>query len=73
MMNTYKYEIIIYWSADDNAFIAEVPELPGCMAHGESHEAALGNIKTAIEFWIQTAMEANEPIPRPKCRRLVHA
>jgi predicted RNase H-like HicB family nuclease len=68
-----KYEIIIYWSADDGAFIAEVHELPGCMAHEASHEAALGNIKTAIELWIQTAEEFNDPIPQQKGRRLVYA
>ena len=68
-----KYEIIIYWSAEDDAFIAEVPELPGCMAHGASHEAALGNIKTAIELWIKTAKEFNDLIPQPKGRRLVYA
>jgi predicted RNase H-like HicB family nuclease len=61
-----KYEIIIYWSADDGAFIAEVPELPGCMAHGPSHEAALGNIKTAIELWIKTAKEFNDPTAATK-------
>jgi predicted RNase H-like HicB family nuclease len=68
-----KYEIIIYWSSDDGAFIAEIPELPGCMAHGASHEEALGNIKTAIDLWIQTAKEFNDPIPQPKGRRLVYA
>jgi predicted RNase H-like HicB family nuclease len=68
-----KYEIIIYWSSEDDAFVAEVPELPGCMAHGPSQESALANIKTAIELWIQTAREFNDPIPEPKGRRLVYA
>ena len=68
-----KYEIIIYWSEEDRAFIAEAPELPGCMAHGESHELALENIRSAIELWIKTAKEFNDPIPEPKGRRLVFA
>ena len=51
----YKYEVIIYWSNEDNAFIAEVPELPGCMAHGETPEKALKNAKEAIQLWIDTA------------------
>jgi predicted RNase H-like HicB family nuclease len=68
-----KYEIIIYWSEEDQAFIAEAPELPGCMAHGNSHEAALNNIRSAMELWIETAKEFNDPIPSPKCRRLAFA
>ena len=59
----YKYEIIIYWSAEDRAFIAEVPELPGCMAHGDSYESALGNVKQAMQLWIETAKEFSDPIP----------
>jgi predicted RNase H-like HicB family nuclease len=68
-----KYEIIIYWSADDRAFIAEVPELPGCMAHGASHEKALANIRKAMKLWIATAKEFRQAIPKPKGRRLVFA
>ena len=68
-----KYEIIIFWSEEDHSFIAEVPELPGCMAHGDSHNAALDNIKDAMELWIATAKEFNDPIPKPKGRRLVFA
>ena len=68
-----KYEIIIFWSEEDKSFIAEVPELPGCMAHGDSHNAALVNIKDAMELWITTAKEFNDPIPKPKGRRLVYA
>lgn len=68
-----KYEIIIYWSDDDEAFIAEVPELAGCMAHGNSQEKALANAKDAIELWITTAKEFNDPIPEPKGRRLLLA
>ena len=68
-----KYEVIIFWSDEDNAFICEVPELPGCMAHGDSHESALANIKSAMELWTQTAKEFDDPIPKPKGRRLVYA
>lgn len=68
-----RYEIIIYWSNEDQAFIAEVPELPGCMAHGATHEDALANIKSAMELWIKTAKEFNDPIPAPKGRRLAFA
>lgn len=68
-----KYEIIIYWSEDDQAFIADVPELPGCMAHGESHESALKNVRAAMELWMQTAREFGDPIPAPRGRRLAFA
>jgi predicted RNase H-like HicB family nuclease len=68
-----KYEIILYWSKDDNTYIAEVPELPGCMAHGDTQESALKNINRAIELWIDTAKEYGDPIPEPKGRRLVFA
>ena len=68
-----KYEIIIYWSEEDSAFIAEVPELSGCVAHGDSHNDALFNIKTAIELWVKTAREFGDPVPVPKKRRLVFA
>ena len=68
-----RYEIIIYWSNEDQAFIGEVPELPGCMAHGATHEEALANIKSAMELWIKTAKEFNDPIPAPKGRRLAFA
>ncbi len=70
---TYRYEIIIYWSKEDNAFIAEVPELPGCMAHGDSYEEAIQNIKTAISLWIDTAKEFGDPIPQPKEEKLIYA
>ncbi|MFA5866177.1 MAG: type II toxin-antitoxin system HicB family antitoxin [Phycisphaerae bacterium] len=68
-----KYEIIIYWSDEDRAYIAEVPELPGCMAHGRTYEKALANAKDAISLWIDTAKEFNDPIPEPKGRRLMFA
>jgi len=69
----YRYEIIIYWSNEDNAFIAEVPELPGCIAHGETPEKALKNAKEAIQLWIDTAKEFGDPIPAPKGERLIFA
>jgi predicted RNase H-like HicB family nuclease len=55
---THKYEIIIYWSNEDEVYVAEVPELPGCMAHGDSHESALANANEAIELWIDTAQSS---------------
>ena len=67
----YKYEVIIYWSDEDQVFIAELPELPGCMAHGESQELALKNAQEAIQLWIDTANEFGEPVP--KGRRLMLA
>lgn len=68
-----KYEVIIYWSADDAAYVAEVPELAGCMAHGKSRELALTNAEAAIVLWVKTAKEFGDPIPEPKGRRLVFA
>ena len=65
------YEIILYWSNEDKAFVAEVPELPGCMAHGKTSEKALNNVNQAIELWIDTAKEFGDNIPEPKGRRLV--
>jgi predicted RNase H-like HicB family nuclease len=67
----YKYEIIIYWSDEDKAYVAEVPELPGCVAHGDSQELALANAKDAIQLWIDTAMEFGDQVPEPKGRRLI--
>ena len=69
----YKYEIILYWSNEDAAFIAEVPELPGCMAHGHSQEEALKNINDAMQLWIDTAREFGDAIPQPKGERLMYA
>lgn len=69
----YKYEIIIYWSQEDEAFIAEVPELPGCAAHGESADSALANCQEAMELWIATATEFGRTVPEPKGRRLQFA
>jgi predicted RNase H-like HicB family nuclease len=63
-----KYEIIIYWSKDDEAFIAEVPELPGCMADGASYREALANAEVVIQEWIETAIQVGRAIPEPKGR-----
>lgn len=68
-----RYEVIIYWSDEDQAYVAEVPELPGCSAHGDTYESALSNAKQAISLWIETAKEFNDPIPAPKGRRLAYA
>ena len=68
-----KYEVIIYWSEEDEAFVAEVPQLPGCAAHGPSQEAALANAQDAIRLWVDTAKEFGDPIPEPKGRRLIYA
>ena len=65
-----KYEIIIYWSDEDEAFIAEVPELPGCMADGTTYHEALSNAEVIIKEWIETAKELGRPIPQPKGRLL---
>lgn len=63
-----KYEVIIYWSNEDNAFIAEVPELPGCAADGSTRQAALKNLDVVIKEWIETAKSLGRPIPEPKGR-----
>ena len=68
-----KYEVIIYWSNDDQAFIAEVPELPGCSAHGSSQKSALSNAQKAIRLWVATAREFGDPVPEPKGRQLIFA
>ncbi len=69
----YKYEVILYWSNEDQAFIAEVPELAGCIAHGDTQETALKNAHEAIRLWIDTAREFGDPIPEPKGQRLMFA
>ncbi len=65
---TTKYEIILYWSHEDEAFIAEVPELPGCAADGKTYQEALANVEVIIREWIETAKELGRPIPIPKGR-----
>lgn len=69
----HKYEIILYRSNEDQAFIAEVPELPGCMAHCDDQPSALRNINDAMEFWIDRARELGRPVPEPKGERLMYA
>lgn len=68
MKNHAKYELIIYWSDEDQVFIAEVPELPGCAADGATYQEAVANIEVVIQEWIETAKELGRPIPEPKGR-----
>lgn len=63
-----RYEMIIYWSHEDGAFIAEVPELPGCTADGSTYREAVENVEVVIQEWIETAKELGKPIPQPKGR-----
>jgi len=63
-----KYEIIIFWSAEDDAYVAEVPELPGCMADGKTYQEALSNAEIVIHEWITTAQELGRPVPEPRGR-----
>lgn len=63
-----RYEMIVYWSDEDQAFLVEVPELAGCMADGTSYEEAVGNAQLVIQEWLETARELGRPIPRPKGR-----
>jgi len=69
----HRYEVILYWSDEDQVFIAEVPELPGCSAHGSDPEAALRQAQEAMALWLDTAREFGDPIPVPKGRRLQYA
>ena len=69
----HKYEVIIYWSKDDEIFVAEVPQLSGCMAHGNSPEEALRSAQDAIDLWIEVAKKHGDPIPEPPGRRLMLA
>lgn len=69
----HKYEIILFWSVDDEAFVAEVPELSGCAAHGASPAEALASAQEAMSLWIDTATEFGDPVPEPKGRRLMLA
>ena len=68
-----KYEVIIYWSNEDGVYVAELPELPGCMAHGKSRAEALANVRKAEALWVKTAREFGDTVPEPKGRRLVYA
>ncbi|AFY35079.1 type II toxin-antitoxin system HicB family antitoxin [Calothrix sp. PCC 7507] len=69
---TLHYEIILYWSEEDQAFIAEVPELPGCAADGETYQEALQNVEIIMQEWIDTAQELKRQIPEPR-QRLISA
>ena len=71
--NKHRYEIILYWSNEDDAYIAEVPELEWCAADGKTYEEALENVAVIIDEWIETAIEKGWTIPEPKGRRLVYA
>lgn len=68
----HKYEIIIYWSDEDKIFVAEVPDLKGCIAHGKTPDEAAKNVGEAIELWLETAREFGDEIPQPS-RSLVAA
>ena len=72
MNNESKYELIIYWSEEDQAFIAEAPELAGCTADGATYSEALANIQVVIGEWIETAKDLGRPVPEPK-GRLIYA
>ena len=69
----HKYEVIIYWSEEDQAYISEVPELPGCMSDGKDYNEALQNIQIVINEWIETAKKSGRKIPKPKGRKLQYA
>jgi predicted RNase H-like HicB family nuclease len=70
MADKFRYEVIIYWSDEDQAFIAEVPELPGCAADGATYQEAIANAEMAIKEWIETAQELGRSIPEPRGRLL---
>ena len=68
--NASKYEIVIYWDNDDKIFVAEVPDLPGCMAHGKTRIKAAQHVSEAIELWLETASEFGDKIPEPRRHQL---
>ncbi|MCL2312842.1 MAG: type II toxin-antitoxin system HicB family antitoxin [Firmicutes bacterium] len=70
-MNKYRYEIIIYWSDADNCYIAEVPELAGCMSDGASYSDCLSNLEVIIDEWLETAKELGRTIPVPKSKKII--
>jgi predicted RNase H-like HicB family nuclease len=72
-MPSHKYQLVIWWSADDGLFVAEVPELPGCMAHGDTMSAAVTNAQDAMDLWLDVAREMGRPIPEPRGRTAVSA
>jgi len=69
----HSYEITLWWNEEDSVFVAEVRELPGCMAHGKSEIEAIANVRDAMKLWIDVAREAGDPVPKPKHRRSMHA
>jgi predicted RNase H-like HicB family nuclease len=69
-VSNFRYEIILYWSKEDQAFIAEVPELPGCQADGASYQEAVSNVEVVIREWVETAQELGRAIPEPRGRLL---
>ena len=71
MVTKLKYELILYWSEEDNSYIVEVPELPGCKADGETYEKALQNAQVIIQEWIETALEEGRQVPEPKGKLLL--
>ncbi len=70
MSRKWKHEILIYWSEEDAAYIAAVPELPGCMADGSTYKKALANVEVIMREWIETAEEQGRPLPEPRGRLL---
>jgi predicted RNase H-like HicB family nuclease len=72
MQEDIKYELVVYWSEDDGAYIVDVPELPGCMADGKTYKEAIQNALVVIEEWMETARELGRSIPKPK-GRLIYA
>jgi len=68
MANELRYEVIIYWSDEDQAFIAEVPELPGCAADGATYQEAIANAEIVIREWVETALELGRTVPEPRGR-----
>jgi len=67
-MKPNSYEMVIWWSVEDDAYVVDVPELPGCMAHGNTRQSAIRNAESAIKFWVKTAKEDGAEIPQPKGR-----
>ncbi len=72
-MKSQRYELIVFWSAEDDAYVVDVPELPGCMAHGATPTEAVGNAQEAITLWVDAALEMGRAVPPPKGRRLLLA
>jgi predicted RNase H-like HicB family nuclease len=66
----HKYELVVFWSSEDDAFVVEVPDLPGCMAHGTTPTEAVAEVERAIELWIETARELGRRVPEPRTRAL---